>query len=69
MSVPVLTADACRTEALGPPLMAMVLSFFPIGSAHYYGDSRTVVNLLNRAKCSRDIFLYNTCALFHDLRG
>jgi hypothetical protein len=39
VSVPVVAFDATRTEALGPPLIALLLSLLPGGRLIIKGDS------------------------------
>ena len=43
-SIPVSGHDATRVEALGPLLIALLLSQFPRGSLYLYGDSKFVCN-------------------------
>ena len=47
VSAPVVASDATRTEALGPPLLALLLSVFPTGTYLIKGDSMHVCNELN----------------------
>ena len=54
-SVPVRTSDACRTEALGPVLLALIVSLMPTGMYHFYGDSQVVVGLLAKSRVFTDV--------------
>lgn len=54
-SVPVVCSDATRTEALGPPLLAMLLSVFATSQLFIFGDSKFVVNHINGVHRSPDV--------------
>ena len=63
-SVPATTADAQRTEALGPALLALLLAPIGFKRVHIFGDSLYIIGLLNRRFQARDLFLYNCVQLF-----
>lgn len=67
VGVPVLAHDASRAEALGPALAALLLQALPANPVIFEGDSRFVVQLLNREVPARDIFLFNCSELVFDL--
>ena len=66
-SIPVVAGDATRCEALGPPLLALLLSLLPMGSVVMHGDSLFVCNHLNYVRKPQDVWIFNCCQLFYDL--
>jgi ribonuclease HI len=67
MGIPVQANDATRTESLGPALLALLLNLLPKQDVHLYGDSQVVVDSLNRATPSTDVYIYNCSELCKDL--
>lgn len=53
--VPVSATDATRCEALGPPLIALLLSRLPQYKVIVHGDSLYVCKLLDSAVFTSDI--------------
>ena len=69
-SVPVHARDATRTEALGPPIAALLLSTLPPTSHyHFIGDSRFVVDMFTGRTSPADVFYYHCRELACDLMG
>ena len=67
-SIPVHARDATRTEALGPPIAALLLSTLPPTSHyHFIGDSRFVVDMFTSRTSLADLFHYHFRKLACDL--
>ena len=68
--MPVAASDASRAEALGPPMASLLLvAAAPRsrGRVTFTGDSSSVVNLLERAAPTEDLFLFNCRELVTDV--
>ena len=65
-SVPVSTPDATRCEALGPPLIGLLVSRLPFKYFRLFGDSLYICKLLDQSVFTDDIQLYNCVELFKD---
>ena len=66
-AVPVAANDATRCEALGPALASLLLARFPGSSVRFEGDSMMVCKLLRRELLPKDIWLYNSTSITHDM--
>ena len=67
-AVPVWGSDATRVEALGPPLVALLLTgLLDLGPVAFHGDSAHVVCLLAGEYDPRDLHLFNCVSLTRDL--
>ena len=68
VSVPVATADATRTKALGSAFVALLLnSWFTASLVSSFSDSWHVLHLLACTHCHADLFLYKSVELAHNL--
>ena len=67
-STPVKGTDAMRVEALGLPLVTLlVTTHFPPGRVDFLGNSTYVVNLLAATMMSHGLYLFNCHELTRDL--
>ena len=62
-----MASDADHTEALGPPIAALLLALLPPGQVHFIGDSQHVVDLLTGRYTPGDLFSYHCVQLTRDL--
>ena len=66
-TIPIWATDATRVEALGPPLVALLLSTLPPGDVLFIGNRSTVVDCISSHIRPPDIFLYHCTELCRDL--
>ena len=66
-SIPVITLDADRTEALGLPIATLILVLVPPVLAVFVGDSQYIVNLLSGNRSLGNLFIFYQVELTKDL--
>ena len=66
-SIPTSSADAQRTEILGPTFAALIVATMDGQRFWVEGDSQYVIGVLRREFMSRDLFLYTCAELVQDI--
>ena len=66
-AIPIWAADATRVEALGPPIVALLLSTLPAANILFIGDSSHVINCISGCWRPPDLFLHHCMEMCHDL--
>ena len=66
-AIPIWAADATRVKALGPPIVALLLSTLPAADILFIGDSSHVIDCISGRSRPPNLFLHHCTEMCRDL--